>query len=476
MATSIMAPRAQTSSASRLRRLPAVDELLKHERLRTLAEEAGRPLVLGAAREVLARVRQQIRAGLPEAGLSELLLHLPQEVVAEVSEWLGASLQPVINATGVVLHTNLGRAPLGVEAARQVFDLATRYSNLEFDLGTGKRGQRHAHAAKFLNRLLGAEASIVVNNNAAAVLLVLAALAEGGEVVVSRGELIEIGGSFRIPDIMARSGAVLREVGTTNRTRLADYARALNKRTRLLLRVHPSNFKIVGFTERPSLEELVALARKRRLPLVEDLGSGLLVDLSPQGLAEEPLAGASLRAGVDVITFSGDKLLGGPQAGVIAGKKKLVERCRKHPLFRALRVDKMTYAALEVTLRSYLRGEGKEIPALHFLRLTAEEIGERAQRLRAQLAADVGANATLKVTAGHSVIGGGSTPGTSLPTNLLAISPRRSSAAELAARLRRAHPPVIARVEAERVLLDLRTVFPDQEEALAVALREALTR
>jgi len=472
-----MTPRAPKTAAppqARLRRLPSVDELLAGERLRVLAAEVGRPLVVAAARQALAVLRQEIRRGLGGAELEARLAHLDQEAAAEARELLGHSLRPVINATGVVLHTNLGRAPLGREAAARVLELATRYSNLEFDLGRGARGRRDLHAAKFLDRLLGAEASLVVNNNAAAVLLALNTLAQGGEVVVSRGELIEIGESFRIPDIMARSGAALREVGTTNRTRLADYARALSKNTRLLLRVHPSNFRVVGFTERPALDELVQLARRKRLPLVEDLGSGLLADLAAQGLGDEPRAAASLRAGVDLITFSGDKLLGGPQAGILAGKKKYVEACRRNPLFRALRVDKMTYAALEATLRSYLQSREEEIPALRMIRLTAEEIGARAERLRAALEAQVGGRAALTVRTGESVVGGGSTPGYALPTKLLAIVPRGVSAAELAARLRRADPPVIARVEADRVLLDLRTVFPEQEPALAEALRAAL--
>lgn len=459
---------------ARLRRLPSVDELLGDQRLQRLAEEVGRPLVVTAAREVLAGLREQIRRGLAENELGSVLAHLPQEVAGEVREQLGLSLRPVINATGVVLHTNLGRAPLGAEAARQVFDVATQYSNLEFDLGRGTRGRRDLHAAKFLDRLLGAEASLVVNNCAAALLLVLNTLAEGGEVVVSRGELIEIGGSFRIPEILAKSGAVLREVGTTNRTRPADYARALGPRTRLLLRVHPSNFRLVGFTERPALAELVALARRRRLPLVEDLGSGLLVELGQPGLREEPVAGLSLRAGVDLVTFSGDKLLGGPQAGILAGKKKWVERCRRNPLFRALRVDKMTYAALAATLRSYLRGALEEVPALRLIQQTAADVGERAERMRATLEKELAGRAQVRTQPGRSVIGGGSTPGHSLATTLLAISPQAISAAELAARLRRADPPVVVRVEAERVLVDLRTVFEDQQAALEAALRQEL--
>ncbi|MFQ5663849.1 MAG: L-seryl-tRNA(Sec) selenium transferase [Terriglobia bacterium] len=475
-----MASKPQTSKSPRplgvrLRQLPSVDELLHDERLRRLGEEVGRPLVVGAARQVLERLRAEIRRRPPDPGLASWLAHLPQEVEAEVRELLGLSLRPVINATGVVLHTNLGRAPLGAEAARHVLTIATGYSNLEFDLGKGGRGRRDVHAAKFLNRLLGAEASIVVNNNAAAVLLVLNTLAEGGEVVVSRGELIEIGESFRIPDIMVKSGAVLREVGTTNRTRIGDYARAIGRRTRLLLRVHHSNFKLVGFVERPALSELVGLAGRRRLPLVEDLGSGLLADLAAQGLREEPMVAASLRAGVDLVTFSGDKLLGGPQAGIIVGKRKWVERCRRNPLFRVLRVDKMTYAALEATLRMYLRGGLEEVSALRLIGQTAAAIGERAEGLGATLQKELAGRAEVQVRPGHSVIGGGSAPGYSLPTTLVRISPRGISAAELATRLRRADLPVIVRVEAGRVLIDLRTVFEHQQALLGAALREALT-
>ncbi|MBI2956698.1 MAG: L-seryl-tRNA(Sec) selenium transferase [Acidobacteria bacterium] len=463
----------RTALAVRLRRLPSVDELLQDDRLRRLSAEVSRGVVLQAARHVLERLRSEIRRGLAEAELETHLAHLAQEVEGEARELLAVSLRPVINATGVVLHTNLGRAPLDAEAAQHVVGVATQYSNLEFDLVKGGRGRRDVHAAKFLNRMLGAEASIVVNNNAAAVLLVLNSLAEGGEVIVSRGELIEIGESFRIPDIMAKSGAVLREVGTTNRTRTADYARAISARTRALLRVHRSNFELVGFTERPPLEELVRLAHRRRRLLIEDLGSGLLVDLSATGLGAEPVAAASLRAGVDVVTFSGDKLLGGPQAGIITGKKRYVERCRQNPLFRALRVDKMTFAALEATLRHYLSGGLDAIPALRLIRQTAAEVGGRAEALRAELEPALAGRAQLRVIDGESVAGGGSTPGYALPTKLLAIAPQRMSAAELAVRLRRADPPVIARVEAGRVLVDLRTVFEDQQPALAASIAAA---
>jgi L-seryl-tRNA(Ser) seleniumtransferase len=325
------------------------------------------------------------------------------------------------------------------------------------------------HAARLLRQLLGAPA-VVVNNNAAAVLLVLNTLAEGGEVVVSRGELIEIGGSFRIPDVMAKSGAILREVGATNRTRLSDYERAINERTRLLLRVHPSNYRIVGFTERPSLADLVALGRRRGVPVFEDLGSGCLVDLRPYGITDEPLVGDSIRAGVDILSFSGDKLLGAPQAGIIAGRQELVEQVRKNPLFRALRVDKMTYAALEATLALYLRGapdaKNVRLPVMQMLCATAEEIAARARALVAGLKPPLKA----ELAPGESVVGGGSTPGQSLKTTLIALTHPRLTAAQLEARLRASSPPVIARVEQDRVLLDLRTVLPSQEPALRSAI------
>ena len=468
-----MAKRNPAPRPAQLQRLPSVDELLHESLLLDLEEEIGRPPVLLAARDVLARLREQSREGVDEREWNGTLERLPELVAVEARELLRPSLAPVINATGVVLHTNLGRAPLSDAAAKAVADLATGYTNLEFDLATGKRGSRHLHARKFLRQVLGAEDAVVVNNCAAAVFLSLTALAEGGEVIVSRGELVEIGGSFRIPDIMARSGATLREVGTTNKTRAADYEQAINEKTRLLLRVHRSNFEIVGFTEQPELDDLIALARKNNLPLMEDLGSGVLVDLTEYKLPDEPTAPGELREGVDLITFSGDKLLGGPQAGVIAGRKDLVERCRKHPLFRALRVDKMTYAALEVTLRSYLQSNHAGVPVLRMLGQSAESIGKRAEKLRAQLAAEIGNAAELEVIDGESVVGGGTTPGATLPTRLLAIRPKNITATELAARLRRSDPPVIARVEDDRLLLDLRTVFEPQEVALLAALRDA---
>jgi len=347
-----------------------------------------------------------------------------------------------------------------------------RYSNLEYDVETGDRGKRDVHTARLLAQLVGAEAAIVVNNNAAAVFLVLNTLAKGAEVIVSRGELIEIGDGFRIPDIMSESGAVLREVGTTNRTRIRDYERAFNERTRLLLRVHPSNFRITGFTERPSLDEIAALGRRLQVPVYEDLGSGCLADLSANGI-NEPVARASCEAGVSIVSFSGDKLLGGPQAGIIAGKREFIERIRRNPLFRALRVDKLTIAALEITLNAYLRGALDEIPALRMIRLSADDIARRAEGLANKLRAGLAnTRATIETRPGFSVVGGGSTPDQQLPTHLISLSSPLHSATALENRLRKpaSGSPVIARIEDDCVTLDLRTVFPDEDAALAAAI------
>jgi L-seryl-tRNA(Ser) seleniumtransferase len=482
------------------RELPSVDELVRTPNVASLAASHGPAAVTDAARTVLARWRQEVASGLMDAPALRLALDgLADAVKEHLRQALGHSLRPVINATGVILHTNLGRAPLAEAALAHIGETAGRFSNLEFDLEAGARGKRDVHVDRLLRNLLGesaayvataasavplgpalsepkgrspAEASgsvstIVVNNNAAAVLLVLNSLAEGGEVIVSRGELVEIGGSFRIPDVMTKSGATLREVGTTNRTRVADYEKAITEHTRLLLRVHRSNFEITGFTEQASTAELVTLARQRALPLMEDLGSGALVDLQSFGISGEPSVLDSLRAGVDVVTYSGDKLLGGPQAGLISGRADLVARMRANSLFRALRVDKLTYAALEATLLAYVKRDHDAIPTLKMMRLTKEEIGKRAESLAAHARSS---KLNIEVTDGESVIGGGAAPSSVLPTRLLALSCDGLSADELAARLRASDPPIIARVEQGLVLLDLRTVFADQDEALRTVL------
>jgi L-seryl-tRNA(Ser) seleniumtransferase len=399
-------------------------------------------------------------------------------------------LLPLINATGVILHTNLGRSPLAAAALDHVRATASAYSNLEFDVASGERGKRDVHVDRLFQRLLTTDrveaglgpaqaeqnataiSTIVVNNNAAAVLLALNSLAEGGEVIVSRGELVEIGGSFRIPEVMQKSNAILREVGTTNRTRVADYERAINDRTRLLLRVHRSNFEITGFTEQPGLDELVNLARSRNLPLMEDLGSGALFDLRSVGITGEQGVLDSLRAGVDIVAYSGDKLLGGPQAGLISGRADLVARMRSNSLFRALRVDKLTYAALEATLLAYVKRDHDAIPVLRMMRLSKDEIARRAETIvsRVESARAKSAPLKLELRDGESVIGGGAAPSAVLPTRLIALTHAGLSADDLSARLRANSPPIIARVEEGRVLIDLRTVFPEQDAVLVETL------
>ena len=452
---------------SLLRQIPAVDELLGRDALRALEARVGRRVVVDATRKVLQSLRGRISSG-QISGVSVEMLE--EEIISTSETNIEFSLRPVINASGVILHTNLGRAPLAREAVEHLSETATRYSNLEYDLARGERGKRDSHTDRLFAQLLGAERTLVVNNNAAAVFLALNTLAEGGEVVVSRGELIEIGGSFRIPDICAKSGAVLREVGTTNRTRLGDYAAAINERTRVLLRVHPSNFRIVGFTERPELAGLIDLGRKNNLLVMEDLGSGCLLDFAPLGIQGEPPVSTSLKAGVDVVTFSGDKMLGGPQAGILTGKPAPLEKIRKNPLFRALRVDKLTIAALEATVALYLRGDLSAVPALRMMYATREEIALRAGRLAERLAALPGFSVTLED--GESVIGGGSTPGQSLPTRLVTAAHSRLSATDLEALLRRNTPPIIARIERDRLLLDLRTVLDEQDDEIAQAFEK----
>ncbi len=466
------AKRATGDRANALRGLPSVDDLLGRPAIADATMRAGRALVTSVVRETLAELRRNLKEDPAADGDSA---GIEQEVLARIEKALAPSLRRVINATGVVLHTNLGRAPLAPGALEHIVAAAGRYSNLEYDAVSRGRGKRDVHTSRLAAESAGAEAAIVVNNNAAAVFLVLNTFAQGAEVIVSRGELIEIGDGFRIPDIMSASGAALREVGTTNRTRIADYERAIGERTRLLLRVHPSNFRMTGFTARPSLEEIVELGRRAKIPVYEDLGSGCIADLAAAGV-NEPVARESFVAGVDVISFSGDKLLGGPQAGIIAGKREVVERIRRNPLFRALRVDKLTIAALEMTLLAYRRGALDEIPALRMIRMNAAEIERRARALAERAGTSLPNGAVIEIVEGKSVIGGGSTPDQALPTWLIAVTSPRRSAEEIEARLREpaAGAPVIARIENDRLVLDLRTVFDDEEAALADALRAAL--
>lgn len=435
-----------------LRELPSVDEVV--ESLGNV--DAPRALLVSETRRVLQEMRADLLAGKPRAGPNSAADRAVSRVLSSLAELAQPSLRRVINATGVVLHTNLGRAPTAP------FQPLEGYSNLEYDLARGRRGKRDVHISGLLERLAD-RPGIAVNNNAAAVLLTLNELARGGEAIVSRGELIEIGDGFRIPDIMAASGAELREVGTTNRTHIDDYRAAIGDSTRLLMRVHPSNFHIEGFTSKPSLDELAALARERNLPLYEDLGSGCIADLTPFGLAE-PRVTESLEAGVNLVSFSGDKLLGGPQAGLILGDSDLVARLRRNPLFRALRLDKLILQALETTLRHLVFARWDDIPALRIIRLSAAEIRERALRVRDRLGDRL---PDIDLVEGRSVAGGGSTPDQSLPTWLLSI-PGDAVAAERT--LRSGDPPVIARIENDRLVLDLRTVLPEEEDDLVRAL------
>ena len=463
------------AKADLYRKLPSVDDLVRRPELARLSEQTSLVALTDAARAVLNRLREEISSDRLDAKEFELAIAgLPQAVEKQLRRALGYSLRPVINATGVILHTNLGRAPLADTVWDHVRESAAGYSNLEFDLQTGERGKRDVHVDRLFRKLLAEEAvevsTIVVNNNAAAVLLALNTLADGGEVIVSRGELVEIGGSFRIPDVMAKSNAVLREVGTTNRTRVADYERAINEKTRLLLRVHRSNFEITGFTEQPALEELVTLSRAKKIPLMEDLGSGALFDLRAVGINDEPGVLDSLRAGVDVVTYSGDKLLGGPQAGLLSGRADLIARMRSNSLFRALRVDKLTYSSLEATLLAYVKHDHDAIPTLRMMRLSKDEIGRRAEAIAGRVRS---ARLSVEIIDGDSVVGGGSAPSAVLPTRLLAIECEGRSADDLATALRHSDSPVIVRVEDGRVLLDLRTVFPEQDARVIDALAQA---
>jgi L-seryl-tRNA(Ser) seleniumtransferase len=431
--------------------LPSVDEVLN--RLEPLRARFPHAAIVGEIRRALDAARAAIRAGTPG----------PCDIEARARQGLeglaAPSLRRVINATGVVLHTNLGRAPL----AR--FDPVYGYSNLEYDLDAGTRGKRDVHVYGLIERLLG-QPGIAVNNNAAAVYLALHEMAAGFEVIVSRGELIEIGEGFRIPEIMQQSGAVVHEVGTTNRTRIEDYRAAINQRTRLLLRVHPSNFRMQGFTARPTLDELVVLGRESGVPVYEDLGSGCLTNLKAHGV-DEPTVAASLGAGADLVSFSGDKLAGGPQAGILSGRPELVARLRRNPMYRALRLDKLILQALETTLRCLLLERWDEIPALRMIRTPAGEIRARAERLLAGLP-----GIAAEIVRGESVIGGGSTPEQPIETWLIAIG--SGDVVALERRLRSAEPPVIARIERDRLVLDLRTVFPEDEPEVVSALRQAL--
>ena len=457
------------------RSLPAVSAVLEFPSVRALEPLHGHDIVAGAIRAELDALRERLKAGVSLDG--ELALtSIAERVSARVREESASLLRPVINATGIVLHTNLGRAPMAESAAQAAFNAAHGYLNLELDLATGKRSSRQNPIREVLCPLLGCESATVVNNCAAATVITLRALAAGKEVIVSRSQLVEIGGSFRIPEIMAVSGAILREVGTTNITRIEDYERAIGPNTGLLLRVHQSNFRISGFTKSANLEDLVALGRKHNLPVIDDVGSGALIDFARFGLPGDPVVGESLATGADLVLFSGDKLLGGPQAGLIVGKKELVQRIEKDPLMRAFRLDKMTLAALEATLRLYRHPDRamSEIPILRMLSLSPAELRPRAEKLATALRGN-SAFAAVEVREDSAFVGGGSLPDLPLPTVLVTVGLREMSDAVFAERLRSGTPAVMARVQDGRVLFDLRTVFERQDGELLQAIQRAAT-
>jgi L-seryl-tRNA(Ser) seleniumtransferase len=462
-----------------LSQIPKVDEILADPGISRWIDEYSRGVVVEAIRRGLQRFREDLLSKPPGTLQDQTIFSIEKlkpYFEAAIAILIAPRLKRVINATGVVIHTNLGRSLLHASAIARINEISRCFSNLEYDLEKGQRGSRYVHVEEILCTLTGAEAALVVNNNAAAVLLVLNTLAEGREVVVSRGQLVEIGGSFRIPDVMRRSGARLVEVGTTNRTHLEDYHRAIGEDTALLLKVHTSNFKIVGFTTGVSLRDLVELGRTENIPVMEDLGSGCLVDLTPHGLEAEPLAQEAVKAGADIVTFSGDKLLGGPQAGIILGKREIIGRVQANPLSRALRVDKLTLAALESTLRLYLDEKKalQEIPTLAMLTISSEELIRRARRLMKQIRRRLGNTVEASVRDDRSQVGGGAYPLQELPTRVIAVRSKKLSSNQLEAGLRRHEPPVIARITRDEVILDLRTIQDDEISMVVQALSQVL--
>lgn len=448
-----------------LRNLPSIDTLLQTETAAHLIARFGRPLTLDAFRSVLTEIRTRLKtSGDVDSVSPELIL---AQAEFKLTTWVHSTLIPVINASGVILHTNLGRAPLSDATIRAMDAVSRGYSNLEFDLETGKRGSRLIHAESLLQKLTGAQAALIVNNNASAVLLILSALANKKRVIIARSQLVEIGGGFRVPDVMKQSGAKLVEVGTTNKVHISDYEEALAESAGLVMRAHRSNFKLIGFTEEPELKEIVKTAHQFNVPVIDDLGSGALYDTAKYGLVHEPTVGESMEAGVDIVCFSGDKLLGGPQAGIIIGKKVLIDKIKKHPLARAVRADKACLAGLSATLTHYLVDEAeREIPVVKMMSLTLKQLKGRAESWKNELGQG-------EVVSGESTVGGGSLPSESLPTFLLALNVK--SPDKLLKKLREQNPPIIARTENDSVLLDPRTVLPEQEGALLVGLKNAMS-
>ena len=457
-----------------LRRIPSVDQILRGPGAEPLLDAYPRQLVVEEVRRALDRLRDSIRrSNNPNRALESGLAALEPEIGKSLRKRLRPSLRPVVNATGIILHTNLGRAPLNEETAQVMKSLSQGYSNLEYDLDQGKRGHRDRHLEEQFRRLLPCEAATAVNNNAAALFLVLSTLARGKKVLVSRGELVEIGGSFRVPSILEQSGASLKEVGTTNRTRTEDYRDALDGDTALILRVHPSNFRVVGFSRRPALSELVALSREAGIPLLKDAGSGYLFRTSHPSLRSEPTVEEILKAGVDLVCFSGDKLLGGPQAGIVLGKRSLMEAVRKNPLARVCRLDKATFAGLQQTLSLYEQGVYLErLPIYRMLGTSRASLESRARQIRRSL--NPGAYRS-RILDGFSLAGGGSAPEETIPTTLLALRPTAFSCNELTRRLRHGSHPVVARIEDDWVILDLRTVLPEEDEVLVQSLSHAVS-
>lgn len=453
-----------------LRNLPSIDALLQTETAAHLIARFGRPLTLDAFRFVLDEIRTRLKTSGIDASISSELILAQAE--SKLIAWTQPTLIPVINASGVILHTNLGRAPLSEATIRAMDAVSRGYSNLEFDLETGKRGSRLIHAESLLQKLTGAESALIVNNNASAVFLILAALANKKRVIIARSQLVEIGGGFRVPDVMKQSGAKLVEVGTTNKVHISDYEEVLDSLKSpspamgLVMRAHRSNFKLVGFTEEPALKEIVETAHKFDVPVVDDLGSGAVYDTAKYGLAHEPTVQESVEAGADIICFSGDKLLGGPQAGIIIGKKVLLDKIKKHPLARAVRADKACLAGLSATLTHYLKDEAeREIPVVKMMSLTLKQVQGRAEAWKSELGQG-------EIESGLSTVGGGSLPDESIPTFLLSLKVK--SVEKFLKALRKNNPPIIARTEQDKILLDPRTVLPDQEGALLVGLKNAL--
>ncbi|OQY21612.1 MAG: L-seryl-tRNA(Sec) selenium transferase [Desulfobacteraceae bacterium 4572_35.2] len=459
-------------SINDLKKLPSIDSLLLEPQLATVI--APHCLKVEAAQEAVDDCRKQILQGnTPQNGITDVII---VDTIQRLKAKAQPSLREVINATGTLLHTNLGRAPLSEAALQSMNTVARSYSNLELNLETGKRGHRYSHIDTLLCRLTGAEAAAVVNNNAGAVLLALTALAQGDEAIVSRGELVEIGGAFRVPDVMEAGGVLLREVGTTNKTHLRDYKTAINDNTGLLLKIHTSNYRIVGFTDSVPAAEMVALGKQHKIPVMEDLGSGMLFDLTPFGLPKEPTVKEGVAAGIDVLTFSGDKLLGGPQAGLIVGKKWAIDKIRNHPLARALRIDKLTLAALETTLSHYLDEQQAldEIPVLRMLNMSTESLEQRSHDFKEQLQQRVTQSCTVEIISENSCVGGGALPITNLPGTALALTPLQLTPDQLTNRLRSAQQAVVARIQEDRVIINLRTVFPNQEVTLIQTIASSL--